>query len=119
MTFKLDGSEVRLPTPIAPRGPFPKPPDIQASAETIEKGRQLYVPFCGGCHGMYGSIPMLPDLRRLTPEKHKIFKQIVLEGVLEPLGMSSFAGDLSEADVEAIQAYIVELSHEAVAAQSE
>jgi quinohemoprotein ethanol dehydrogenase len=119
LAFKLDGSEIPLPTAIPPRGPFPEPPDIQANAETIEKGRQLYVPFCGGCHGMYGSIPMLPDLRRLTPDKHKIFKQIVLEGVFEPLGMSSFAGDLTEADVDAIHAYIVELSREAVAAQSE
>jgi len=42
---------------------------------------------CGGCHGMYGSTPMLPDLRRLTHEKHQIFRQIVLEGLLEPLGM--------------------------------
>lgn len=118
LAFKLDGGEVRLPTAIPPRGPFPEPPDIQASAEVIEKGRQLYVPLCGSCHGMYGSIPMLPDLRRLTHEKHQIFKQIVLEGVLEPLGMSSFAEYLTEADVEAIQAYIVALSREAVAAQT-
>ena len=74
---------------------------------------------CGGCHGMYGSTPMLPDLRRLTHEKHKIFKQIVLEGLLEPLGMGNFSGDLSEEEVDAIQAYIVALSREAVGAQAE
>lgn len=114
MAFKLDGSNIRLPTPIAPRGPFPEPPDIQASAETIEQGRQAYVINCGACHGMYGSTPMLPDLRRLTHEKHQLFKQIVLEGLLEPLGMGNFSGDLSEEEVDAIQAYIVELSRDAV-----
>jgi len=119
LAFKLDGGQVPLPTPIAPRGPFPQPPDIKASDETIEQGRLAYVMNCGGCHGMYGSTPMLPDLRRLTPEKHKLFKQIVLEGLFEPLGMSSFAGDLSEGDVDAIQAYIVTLSREAVSAQAE
>ena len=119
MAFKLDGTKIRLPTPIAPRGPFPEPPDIQASAETIEQGRQAYVMNCGGCHGMYGSTPMLSDLRRLTPEKHNIFKQIVLEGVLEPLGMGNFADDLNEEEVDAIQAYIVALSREAVSAQAE
>ncbi len=119
MAFKLNGTKVRLPTPIAPRGPFPEPPDIQASAETIEQGRQAYVMNCGGCHGMYGSTPMLPDLRRLSHEKHDIFKQIVLEGVLEPLGMGNFADDLSEEEVDAIQAYVVQLSREAVSAQAE
>jgi len=119
MSFKLDGSRVRLPTPIAPRGPFPEPPDIQASAEVIETGRQAYVMNCGGCHGMYGSTPMLPDLRRMTPEKHVLFKQIVLEGLFEPLGMANFSGDLSEADVDAIHAYVVKLSRVAVAAQPE
>jgi len=118
MTFKIDGNEVPLPTPIAPRGPFPVPPDIQASAEVIETGRKAYVMNCGGCHGMYGSTPMLPDLRRMTPEKHDLFNQIVLEGLLEPLGMGNFSGDLSEAEVDAIHAYVVELSREAVAAQS-
>lgn len=62
---------------------------------------------------------MLPDLRRLSLEKHKLFRNIVLEGLLEPLGMSSFAGDLTAAEVDAIQAYIVALSREAVAGESE
>ena len=118
LAFKLDGKEVPLPPAVAPRGPFPEPPDINASADIIEQGRLLYVINCGGCHGMYGSTPMLPDLRRLSHEKHNIFKQIVLEGIFEPLGMSSFAGDLNEQEVDAIQAYIVDLSRAAVAQQA-
>lgn len=117
MAFKLDGADVPVPAPKAPPGPFPQPPDIQASAEVLEQGRLLYVIHCGGCHGMYGSTPMLPDLRRLSPQKHALFHDIVLGGLLEPLGMSSFAGDLDEAEVDAIQAYVVSLAREAVAEQ--
>jgi quinohemoprotein ethanol dehydrogenase len=119
LAFKLDGGDVPLPPAVPPRGPFPQPPDISASAEILEQGRILFVYNCGGCHGMYGSTPMLPDLRRLSHEKHDLFKQIVLEGLYEPLGMASFAGDLSEAEVDAIQAYVVQLSREAVATQTE
>ena len=62
---------------------------------------------------------MLPDLRRLTPQKHARFHEIVLGGLLEPLGMSSFAGDLDEDQVDAIQAYVVSLAREAVARQGQ
>ena len=119
VAFRLGGGEVPVPAQIAPRGPFPQPPDIQASAEVLEQGRQLYVIHCGGCHGMYGSTPMLPDLRRLTREKHALFHDIVLGGILEPLGMSSFAGDLDEGEVDAIQAYVVSLAREAVAGEEQ
>ena len=63
---------------------------------------------------MYGSLPMLPDLRRLSRDKHKIFQQIVLDGALEPLGMPSFGDDLSAQDADAIQAYIVALTLTAI-----
>lgn len=119
IAFRLDGTDVPVPASIPPRGPFPQPPDIQAGPEVLEKGRQLYVIHCGGCHGMYGSTPMLPDLRRLTPQKHALFHDIVLRGLLEPLGMSSFAAELDEADVDAIQAYVVSLARKAVAGQGQ
>jgi quinohemoprotein ethanol dehydrogenase len=112
LVFKLGGGSIPLPPPVAPRGPIPEPPNIEASEETIEQGRMLYVIHCGGCHGVYGSIPLLPDLRRLSPEKHALFREIVLGGMLESLGMSSFAGVLSAQETDAIQAYIVALSRE-------
>jgi quinohemoprotein ethanol dehydrogenase len=119
LTFRIDGDDVPLPPPVPPRGPFPEPPDIRAQDDVIEQGRLLYVYNCGGCHGMYGSLPMLPDLRRLTPEKHGLFREIVLGGLFEANGMSSFAGDLTEQEVDAIQAYIVSLSRQAISAQAE
>jgi quinohemoprotein ethanol dehydrogenase len=117
LAFKLDGAAVALPPAVPPRGPFPEPPDIVASGETIEQGRILYIQNCGGCHGVYGSVPMLADLRRLTPEKHELFGDIVLGGLFESTGMSGFADVLTEPEVDAIQAYIVALSREAVTAQ--
>jgi len=48
-----------------------------------------------------------------TPET---FRAVVLEGVLIPNGMRSFAGALSEEDAEAARAYIVSLAQRAVAA---
>jgi quinohemoprotein ethanol dehydrogenase len=119
MSFKLDGQKVVLPTAVVARGEFPSPPKMQASDETIEQGRQNYVMHCGACHGMYGSLPMLPDLRRLTQEKHLIFKNIVLDGILEENGMPNFSGDLSAEQVDGIQAYILTLSRQAFLDQQE
>ena len=51
-------------------------------------------------------------------EKHSIFKDIVLGGVLEGNGMPGFADELDETRVSGIQAYIVQLAREARAGQT-
>jgi mono/diheme cytochrome c family protein len=96
-----------LPAKASKPDAFFGPDEYPTSAELIAQGKPLYVIQCGGCHGLHGSTPMLPDLRRMSPEKHKLFQQIVRGGLLEPLGMSSFADDLSEQEVTAIHAYII------------
>jgi len=113
LVLQLDGATVPLPRAVAPRGPIPPQPPISADAETLEHGRLSYVYHCGGCHGMYGSTPMLSDLRRLGIEQHAIFHDIVLGGMLESVGMSSFREILSVEDVDAIQAYVVSLANAA------
>jgi quinohemoprotein ethanol dehydrogenase len=116
LVFKLDGTEVPLPPERPEPGPFPEPPpELAADEATIEKGKALYNRFCGACHGMHGSTPLLPDLRRLTPEKHALFRQIVLDGLLEQNGMAGFADLLGESDVNAIQAYIADYTRAAIA----
>ncbi len=114
LVFKLDGADVSLPNRIEQRGAVPEPPVIRADAETLEKGRQLYYLNCAACHGVYGSRPLLPDLRYLSHEKHEIFNNIVLHGALEPLGMPGFAEQLQEQDAFAIQAYIVKTANDAI-----
>jgi quinohemoprotein ethanol dehydrogenase len=58
---------------------------------------------------MLTSKALLPDLRELSYEKHQIFDQIVLGGVLQARGMASFSDVLSREDVNAIHAAIVYL----------
>ena len=53
-----------------------------------------------------------PDLRRLTAEKHSIFKQIVYDGVIHTAGMPRMSDLVSEQDVRDIQAYIVQRARE-------
>ncbi|MFK7731149.1 MAG: PQQ-dependent dehydrogenase, methanol/ethanol family, partial [Pseudomonadales bacterium] len=113
MVFKLDGKAVDLPPALAPRGAFPEPPTINARAEVIEQGRQLYVLHCGACHGVYESIPMLPDLRRMNNATHQLFDNIVLDGIYQAKGMPSFSDVLSKDDSFAIRAHIIERTEKA------
>lgn len=106
LVFKLGGSAIPLPQQAASQKPFNAPPQFM-NEELVAQGKPLYLIQCGGCHGMHGSTPMLPDLRRMSLDKHNLFQDIVRGGILEPLGMSSFADDLSEQQVDAIHAYIV------------
>jgi quinohemoprotein ethanol dehydrogenase len=109
LVFKLGGGEVPLPA-LKPRVAKPdRRFQLAASAATVERGIQLYRTQCGRCHGMLTSKALLPDLRELSFEKHQIFDQIVLGGVLQARGMASFSDVLSKEDVSAIHAAIVYL----------
>lgn len=88
-------------------GPVAEPPAVKTSPEMVARGKDPYSKArCGACHG--GAAGLLPSLLTLAPEKHEIFKQIVLGGALEGNGMASFSDLLSEPDVEDIHAYIVD-----------
>jgi quinohemoprotein ethanol dehydrogenase len=109
LVFKLGGGEVPLPA-LKPRTAEPdKQFQLAASAATVERGVQLYRSQCGRCHGLLTSKALLPALRELSYEKHQIFDQIVLGGVLQARGMASFSDVLSREDVNAIHAAIVYL----------
>ena len=61
------------------------------------------------CHGaLVVSGGVVPDLRRLTTEKHSIFKQIVYDGVIHSVGMPRMGDLVSEQDVADIHAYVIE-----------
>ena len=118
LTFKLGGGKVSLPERVRPRGAFAKPPKVTASKDDIGLGKSLYIRNCGSCHGMHDSVPMLPDLRRMSPATQQIFKQIVLAGAYETKGMPGFADELNENEAEAIQQYIVWQANKAYSAQT-
>ena len=60
-----------------------------------------------------------PDLSRLQAAKHQLFSKIVLGGILAKNGMASFSNSLNEADVEAIQHYLLKKQSELYNEQKE
>jgi len=114
IAFRLDGGPV--PTPPARRDdPFPKPPDTVLDPAQIKLGEIKFIEQCSRCHVLGPS--STPDLRKLSPGLNAAFKDIVLKGASAPLGMESFADILSEADVDAIHAYLIDQDRQAYAAQ--
>ncbi|ULQ47631.1 PQQ-dependent dehydrogenase, methanol/ethanol family [Flagellatimonas centrodinii] len=118
LTYKL-GGKATLPPPRNVTLDLPEPPELTASAEVIDQGRTLYNGHCGMCHGpnaISGSV--LPDLRYMTPETHKIFTGI-LAGAYASKGMPSVMDKLDAEQVEAIHQYIIKRAHDvkAVVAQ--
>lgn len=105
LAFKLGGGAVPKP-PLQPEQPFPLPPPREGSAAQIAQGGALYARYCGRCH-VFGR-GVLPDLRRLAPETHQLFYEIVLNGVYEPKGMARWDDVLSRADAEAIHAFLLD-----------
>ena len=76
-----------------------------ASAAEIKQGEIKFIEQCSRCRVFGPSIT--PDVRKIPPELHAQFKNIVLKGALAAGGMESFADILSEADVDAIHAYVI------------
>ena len=65
------------------------------------------------CHGaLVVSGGVVPDLRRLTAEKHSIFQQIVFDGVIHTAGMPRMGDLVTPQDVHDIQAYIAQRARE-------
>ena len=54
---------------------------------------------------------VLADLRHMTPHTHKIFNDIVLDGIYSGMGMAGFGDYINKDDAEAIHAYLIEMAH--------
>ena len=103
VALKLGGGPVRKP-PEFIDSPIPKPSAARGSPAQAAQGEILYNRVCSRCH-VFGR-GMLPDLRRLSPATDAIFYEIVLRGAYLPKGMGRFDDELSQADAEAIHAYL-------------
>jgi quinohemoprotein ethanol dehydrogenase len=85
------------------------PPAQTAAKEVVARGAGLYAATCRLCHGLNAvSGGMTPDLRYMSGETHKDFRDIVLFGKRAKDGMAPFADTYSEQDVEAIHAYLID-----------
>lgn len=117
IVFRLDGGAVPMPAEI-PVEPFPAPPESNASAEQLARGEVLTLKNCGICHASSGP-GLLPDLRRLTLEKHAAFDDILLGGLLRANGMPDFSELLDNEDAADIHAWLIELQGQAYAAEQD
>jgi alcohol dehydrogenase (cytochrome c)/quinohemoprotein ethanol dehydrogenase len=108
LAFKLNGTDA-LPAATQPKPRKLVPPPNEASAAVVAQGKAKYHRFCGTCHGDSAvSGGVLPDLRYSPALSNaKTWNQIVHDGALQTQGMVSFASVLSQADLDAIHAYIV------------
>ena len=112
LAYKLGGT-AQLP-PIPPRAAIPPPPrSAGRSEEQVKVGMAAYHKTCAQCHGRDAiSTNAIPDLRHMTPETRAQFNDIVLKGVRSAKGMQNFSDVVSEADADAINAYLIARARE-------
>ena len=108
VVYKLGGT-ASLPKPNLTKIAMPKPPAAVASAEIAAAGHAKFNRYCLICHG-YNAISggVIPDLRYSGLIGSAAgFKDVVIGGARKDAGMVSFAKVLSDADAEAIRAYVI------------
>lgn len=114
ISFKLYGSNVPTPKPREDE-PFPRPPVTNATPADIQAGEIAFLAQCSRCHSLGPNIT--PDLRKMSPETHQMFRDILLGGAFAPKGMESFDDVLSKMDAENIHYYLIDQSWRAYNAQ--
>ncbi|HVB88496.1 MAG TPA: PQQ-dependent dehydrogenase, methanol/ethanol family [Candidatus Dormibacteraeota bacterium] len=108
LAFKLGGGATPVPPLLPPLGPIPTPPAQTGTPQQIAQGETLFQAHCSSCH-LNMPRSLAPDLRRLTPEQHAAFQQIVRGGIFQNAGMPPWKGVLSEQDVKNIHDYVISL----------
>jgi quinohemoprotein ethanol dehydrogenase len=113
IAFKLGGGPVAVPEKQIEE-PLPKPPPriaLASGAQSLAQGEVLYNRYCARCH-MFGR-GLVPDLRRMAPETHAEFYDILLKGARLDAGMARFDDVLKPADARAIHAYLIDQAWQA------
>jgi uncharacterized protein GlcG (DUF336 family) len=109
VTFKLGGGDVPLrPLLTLTQTATPAselPPDV-GTPEQIASGRALYERNCALCHASGRA----PDLTRMSKATHDEFSDILLKGTRTARAMPSFEKALSQADVDAIHAFVINVA---------
>ena len=110
LVFRLGGGAVTIPDALPPLQVAPAPPEQApgVTAATIARGQGLFFGNCAICHANQPR-SITPDLRRMQPDTHAMFRDIVLEGALVPGGMPRWNDILKPEDADAIHAYLIDL----------
>ena len=109
--FKAGGTAELPEVDVAALAPqLPEP--TGAPAEVIAHGRRLYSNNCSACHGDQAlSYAGMPNLRySYATNDAQSWAEIVHAGALSDSGMPGFGETYSEADLEAIRAYVVDVT---------
>lgn len=110
LVFRLGGAPVPVPPELPALEVAPAPP-AQApgvTAATIARGQGLFFANCAICHANQPR-SITPDLRRMQPGTHELFREIVLGGALVAGGMPRWNDVLGPGDADAIHAYLIDL----------
>ena len=116
--FRLNGTAV--PPVCIAQVPFAKPPLPRADNTLAERGRVLFeTRGCELCHGARAqNVPgSIPDLRRASAETHSQLKAIVQEGSRANRGMPGFGEAVTDDELEAIRALMLNAGWDAYDAQ--
>jgi quinohemoprotein ethanol dehydrogenase len=119
LAFSLDGGS-EFPVIDRVARILPEQPELTASSDVIENGKNLYASNCGICHGKNATARAggsIPDLRYATNETHATWHGIVIGGAKSVNGMPA----ISRLDIEqseAIRNYVLSMSEELRAAES-
>ncbi|WP_034995714.1 PQQ-dependent dehydrogenase, methanol/ethanol family [Beijerinckia mobilis] len=112
LTYKLGGTATLPPLKYKYADRKPEAPELHATPQQVDAGRDLFNANCSPCHGINGiSGGVLPDLRTLSAENHEAFPGIVMGGRAYN-GMPSFAGELSPEEIENVHDYLIMRSHQ-------
>ncbi len=116
MTFKL-GATGSIPEPELTAIDTTPKTERFGSPEVLQAGLVHFARNCAVCHGPLAiSSGVLPDLRWSDYSGDSVaWRDIVRGGILAEAGMIGFDNVLSDADAEAIRAYIVAQAHNAQA----
>jgi len=117
--YTLDGKGTLEPP--APLTGVIDPPPLNATPEQIAQGARLYLVHCGYCHGAGPGAGNggVPDLKYMSAQTHEDFMAIVRGGLRLNRGMPAFAEQLTEAEAEAVHAFLIAQAHEAKAREQQ
>ena len=103
LAFKLDGEGQLEKLPEWKPAPYVTS-DETFAADRVALGNGKYLEFCTICHGG----PTNPDLfRSQIARSPEAWRAVVADGVLKDNGMISFSPWMSDAEIEAVRAYVL------------
>jgi len=110
LAFSLQGGAT-LPAAPTALEPIPVPPAPRPDGKLVLAGKVVWDGAgCELCHGVraIGGPGSVPDLRRINQARLELFAEIVRGGLFTNSGMPEFREVVSETDLPALKAYVLE-----------